>query len=148
VKKTGAVLDPILKNLGLESGVRLVRIRHDWYRTFDEQISSQLFPASFSGSELLLHVSSPVWMQQFSYHRNHIIEKLKPYGVQSIRFRLGKIPAKKKDPLPPKAAELTPENQLFVRELLVELKDENLKEAVKNAVEKSFRPAITLKNPR
>jgi hypothetical protein len=29
----------------------------------------------------------------------------------------------------------------------VELKDENLKEAVKNAVEKSFRSAITLKNP-
>jgi len=144
VKKTGAVLDPLLKNLGLESGVRLARIKHDWHGIFDEQITSNLFPVSFSDSELLLHVTSPIWMQQFSFHKSEIIKKLSAYGVQDIRFRLGRIPLKKQKISPDrKAPELTRENVFFITELLSEISDENLRETIKKAVEKS----LTSKKP-
>jgi len=144
VKKTGAVLDPLLKNLGLESGVRLARIKHDWYGIFDEQITSNLFPVSFSDRELLLHVTSPIWMQQFSFHKSEIIKKLSAYGVQDIRFRLGKIPKRTREISPArKAPELTRENVVFINELLSDISDENLKETIKKAVEKS----LTSKKP-
>ena len=144
MKKTGAVLDPILKNLGLESGVRLARIKHDWDRIFDEQINSNLFPVSFSDRELLLHVTSPIWMQQFSFHKSEIIKKLSAYGVQNIRFRLGKIPQRKQKISPNrKAPELSRENMFFITALLSDISDENLKETIKKAVEKS----LTSKKP-
>jgi hypothetical protein len=143
VKKTGAVLDPILRSLGLESGVRLARIRNDWHKLFDEQVTFQLYPASLSGSELLLNVSSPIWMQQFSFHKQQILKKLNSYGVQSIRFRLGKIPPRMKESRPTKTVELTPENRIFVNEILTDVNDENLKEAVKRAMEKSLRSVKT-----
>ncbi len=144
MKKTGAVLDPLLKNLGLESGVRLARIKHDWYGIFDEQITSNLFPISFSDRELLLHVTSPIWMQQFSFHKSEIIKKLSAYGVQDIRFRLGKIPKRTREISPVrKAPELTRENVVFINELLSDISDENLKETIKKAVEKS----LTSKKP-
>ena len=139
MKKTGAVLGPLLKNLGLESGVRLARIKCDWYGIFDEQITSNLFPASLSDRELLLHASSPIWIQQFTFHKSEIIKKLSAYGVQDIRFSLGKIPQKKQKILPQlKATELSRENIFFITELLSDISDENLKETIKKAVEKSL----------
>jgi len=139
VKKTGAVLGPLLRNLGLESGVRLARIKNDWYKIFDEQITSHLFPVSFSDRELLLHVTSPIWMQQCSYHKSEIIKKLSAYDVQDIRFRLGRIPQKKQAISPPrKTSELTPENRFFISELLSDVSDESLKESIKKALEKSL----------
>ena len=139
MKKTGAVLGPLLRNLGLESGVRLARIKNDWYEIFDEQITSHLFPVSFSDRELLLHVTSPIWMQQCSYHKSEIIKKLSAYDVQDIRFRLGRIPQKKQAISPPrKTSELTPENRFFISELLSDVSDESLKESIKKALEKSL----------
>ncbi len=139
MKKTGAVLGPLLKNLGLESGVRLARIKHDWYVIFDGQITSNLFPVSLSERELLLYVTSPIWMQQFSFHKSEIIKKLSAYGVQDIRFRLGRIPQRKQKISPGgKAPELTPENVFFITELLSDISDENLKVTIKKAVEKSL----------
>ena len=139
MKKTGAVLGPLLRNLGLESGVRLARIRNDWYEIFDEQITAQLFPVSFSDKELLLHVASPIWMQQCSYHKSEIIKKLSAYDVQNIRFRLGRIPQKRQRiSTPRKTSELTPENRIFISELLSDVSDESLKESIKKALEKSL----------
>ena len=139
MKKTGAVLGPLLRNLGLESGVRLALIRNDWYKIFDEQIASQLFPVSFSDGELLLNVTSPIWMQQCSYHKGEIIKKLSAYDVQNIRFRLGRIPQKKQGiSTPRKTSELTSENRFFITELLSDVSDESLKEAIKKALEKSL----------
>ena len=139
MKKTGAVLGPILKNLGLESGVRLALIKHDWHEIFDEQIASNLFPVSFSDNELLLHVTSPIWMQQFSFHKNEIIKKLRAYEVLNVRFRLGRIPQKKHAISPKqKAPELSRENVFFINELLSDIGDENLKDTIKKAVEKSL----------
>jgi hypothetical protein len=144
VKRTGAVLDPLLKNLGLASGVRLARIRRDWHEIFDEQVTSHLFPASFSDRELLLHVASPIWMQQFSYHKSEIVKKLSAYGVQGIRFRLGRIPQKKQEKSPPrKPRELTRENRQLISELLKQVSDESLKEAMQRAMEKSLTSRIS-----
>lgn len=139
MKKTGAVLGPLLKNLGLESGVRLVRIRHDWYEIFDEQVSSHLFPVNYSDRELLLHVSSPIWMQQFSYYKSEIIKKLSGYGVENIRFRLGRVPQRNQEISPAKKpGKLTPENRVFIEELLADISDEALKKTIKKAIEKSL----------
>lgn len=143
MKKTGAVLGPLLKSLGLESGVRLARIKDGWYEIFDEQTTSHLFPVSFSENELLLNVSAPIWMQQFTYHKSDIISKLSTYGVQKIRFRLGRIPQKKQEISPIRTVpELTMENRFFITKILSGISDENLKETIKKAVEKSLTSEV------
>ena len=143
MKKTGAVLGPLLKDLGLENGVRLARIRHDWYGIFDEQITSNLFPASLSEKELLLHVSSPIWMQQCALHKSEIIRKLAAYGIKDVRFRLGQIPRKKQKITSVPKAPITREESVFIVELLSGIEDEDLKDTIKKAAEKSLtsRPA-------
>lgn len=147
VLKTSAVLAPLLRKLGLESGVRLVRIKQDWNEIFDEQITAHLFPVSFSDGELLLHVTSPIWMQQFSYHKTEILKKLNPYGVLNIRFRLGRIPQRRQEKQhSTRVTELTPENRFFIAELLSALRDESLKETIRPAVEKSLRTKLPKKS--
>lgn len=139
MKQAGAVLDPLLKNLGLESGVRLVRIRQDWHRLFDEAITAHLYPVSFSDNQLLLHVTSPIWMQQFSFHKSDIVRKLSPYGVREVRFRLGRVPQRDQE-IPPcrNARELTRENSAFLMEILSQINDEALKDTIRKAAEKSL----------
>ena len=139
MEKTGAVLGPILKSLGLESGVRLAALRRDWHSIFDPQICSHLFPASLSEKELLLHVSSPIWMQQFVFRKEEIVKRLERYGVKKVRFRLGTIPNRLGETTPVIIRpEIRPEDSLFVEELVSGIEDSILKEAIIKAAERSF----------
>ena len=63
MKKAEAVLGPMLKRLGIESGVKLERVRKDWNDIFDHDLVSHMYPALLKEGELLLNVDSPVWMQ-------------------------------------------------------------------------------------
>lgn len=139
MKKAEAVLGPMLKHLGLESGVKLQRIRNDWHSIFDKSISSHIFPAVLNEGELLLNVESPAWMQQLTYYKKEIVKKLGPYGISEIRFRLGKIPKKKQPGTEKKLArELSSEEVLFISSAVAGFSDENLKASIKKAIEKSL----------
>lgn len=140
IVRTDSVLTPILKNLGIEAGVRLAQIKNNWQNIFDRPLSLHMYPSKLSAGELLLNVDSPIWIQQLTYYKKEIIEKLHSYGVKEVRFRIGRIsPDKQIVPKSPVLRELSDEDKLFISDLTSEIKDEDLKGAVKTAVERSLK---------
>jgi len=138
--RTDSVLTPILKSLGLEAGVRLAQIKNNWQNIFHRPLSLHMYPSKLSEGELLLNVDSPIWIQQLTYYKKEIIEKLRSSGVKEVRFRIGRIsPDKQSVAKSPGHRELSDEDNLFVSNLTSEIKDEALKKAVKTAVERSLK---------
>jgi hypothetical protein len=139
VKRTGSLLGPIIKRLGIEDGVRLIRIKNDWHKLFDRPLAIHMSPSRLSEGELLLNVDSPMWIQQLSYYKREIINKLSFYGVRDVRFRIGKIVSKKEGRSAGPLTEISSEDRIFISGLVSGISDGELKEAVKGAAEKSLR---------
>lgn len=137
--RAGSILSPILKNLGIENDVRLARIRKNWEKIFDKPLSSHTSPSNLSECELIINVDSPIWIQQLSYFKKDITEKLVDYGVRDVRFRLGRITRKKNfETEKQKTSQLSSEENAFVSELVSKVNDEKLRDAIKGALEKSL----------
>jgi len=138
--KTDSLLAPILKNLGIEEGVRLAQIKNNWHKIFEKPLSLHMSPSKLSECELLLNVDSPIWLQQLGYYKREITQKLYPYGVKDVRFRLGRISqVKKTESHSRKTAELSSEDTFFIEDAVSKIEDETIKESAKRAMEKSFR---------
>ncbi|MDP2156769.1 MAG: DUF721 domain-containing protein [Nitrospirota bacterium] len=139
MKKAETVLGPILKQLGIENGVRLQRIRNDWSDIFEKSISTHMFPATLKEGELLLHVESPAWMQQLTYYKKEIIRKLSSYAVTGVRFRLGRITKRKQKQEAEKPMRtLSSEEISFAASMVAGIRDEELKDSIRKAIEKSL----------
>jgi hypothetical protein len=139
MNKAETVLGPMLKQLGIENGVRLERIRNDWSDIFEKSISPHMFPATLKEGELLLHVESPAWMQQLTYYKKEIIRKLSSYAVTDVRFRLGRITKKKQKQEPQKPMRtLSPEEVSFAASVVADIRNEELKDSIRKAIEKSL----------
>jgi len=139
MKKAETVLGPMLKQLGIENGVRLQRIRNDWPDIFEKSISPHMFPAALNEGELLLHVESPAWMQQLTYYKKEIIRKLSSYSITDVRFRLGTITKKKQKQEAQKPMRtLSSEEVSFAASVVADLSDEALKDSIRKAIEKSL----------
>lgn len=139
MKKAETVLGPMLKQLGIENGVRLQRIRNDWPDIFEKSISPHMFPAALNEGELLLHVESPAWMQQLTYYKKEIIQKLSSYAITDVRFSLGRITNRKKkqEVQKPKRA-LSSEEASFAASVVADIRNQALKDSIRKAIEKSL----------
>ena len=139
MKRAETVLGPMLKQLGIENGVRLERIRNDWTDIFEKSISPHMFPATLHEGELLLHVESPAWMQQLTYYKKEIIQKLSSYAVTDVRFRLGRIKKKRQKQQAEKPMRtLSSEEASFAASVVADIRDEELKDSIRKAIEKSL----------
>jgi hypothetical protein len=140
VEKAASLLAPMIKRLGLSAGVHLGRIRGEWHALFGPTLSAHMSPSKLAEGELLLNVDQPIWMQQLTFHKRQIVEKLGPYGVKDVRFRIGRIHRMKTPGRPSRVPEeLSSEDAAFVNTLVSGVDDENLRQAIRRAVEKSLR---------
>ena len=139
MKKAEAVLGPMLKRLGIESGVKLERIRSDWFDIFEASLSSHMYPAGCTQDELLLNVDSPAWMQQLSYYKKDILRKLAAYGITGVRFRIGKVREKRQPHEERKKVRmLTDDDISFASSVVSEIGDAQVRESIRKAIEKSL----------
>jgi len=140
MEKAGSLLGPVVKRLGIESGVRLSRIKNDWHTLFDKPLSLHMSPSRLTEGELLLNVDSPMWVQQLTFYKKEITAKLSGHGVRAIRFKIGKV-----SPLEPceekgrELSELSAEDGRFIEGLVDAIGDDELRNVVRSAVEKSLR---------
>ncbi|MBI5634910.1 MAG: DUF721 domain-containing protein [Nitrospirae bacterium] len=149
MKRAETVLGPMLKQLGIENGVRLERIRNDWPDIFEKSISPHMFPATLHDGELLLHVESPAWMQQLTYYKKEILRKLSSYAVTDVRFRLGRITKKKQMLEAQKPMRtLSPEEVSFAASVVADISNKELKDSIRKAIEKSLRADRRPPGPR
>jgi hypothetical protein len=140
MEKAGSLLGPVVKRLGIESGVRLSRIKNDWHTLFDKPLSLHMSPLRLTEGELLLNVDSPMWVQQLNFYKKEITAKLSGHGVREIRFRIGKVsPLRPREENVRKLSELSAEDARFIEGLVDTIDDTELRNAVRGAAEKSLR---------
>lgn len=138
--KTESILRPIIRNLGIEEGVRLSRLKRHWHGIFEKPVSEHIFPSKISQGKLIINVDSPLWLQQLSYYKKDILEKLEAFGIKDIHFRIGRISRSQKAMTQRRdVKKLSPDDALMIDEITVHIKDDSLKDAIQKALEKSLR---------
>ncbi|MEW6001744.1 MAG: DUF721 domain-containing protein [Nitrospirota bacterium] len=145
MKKVDSLLIPIIRNLGINEGLRLAEIKKNWYELFNEPLSSHISPLKLSQGKILLQVDSPVWLQELNFYEEELIKKLSPHGVKAVRFRLGRVPTKARGKLKGQyhtksiVKSLTKEELTFIEDRVSRIKDPDLRVRIKRAMEKSIQ---------
>lgn len=138
----GVVLKRLAKELAIESAIKLSELEAKWEKIFDESLTKHIYPSDIKDDILYINVDSPIWIQELTYMKKELEEKLKnfspSYSFKDIIFKTGRIP-KNKRPLKCKTdtkdETISPkEVPEWADELLNEIKDGYLKESLRNIV--------------
>lgn len=146
MNRIGSLISPFVRSLGIEGALRLAEIRREWAALFGEPLSLHMSPASMRNDELLINVDSPVWLQQISFYKTDIVKKLSRFRIAGVRFRLGKI-RPEKGVATNQHSVLTKKNldavtMQYIEQTVSAIRDDEIKESVRKAMEKSFSHKI------
>ena len=90
------VLSALFHDLKIEGRMAYGAIYKIWMTAVGEQIARNAYPAAFRGGILFVNVVSSVWMQELSFLKENILEKLnrelKGAKLKDIRFKIGPVP--------------------------------------------------------
>ncbi|MDI6890747.1 MAG: DUF721 domain-containing protein [Thermodesulfovibrionales bacterium] len=141
VKRVDSLFLPLIRDLGIEDGMRLAEIKKDWYNLFNEPLSSHMSPCKLSGGEILLNIDSPVWLQELNFYKEAIIKKLSPYSVRDVRFRLSRVSTKEMSNVKCQMSNvkpLTTEERSYIEKTVSQISDEALRETVRRTIGKAL----------
>ncbi|BCB95555.1 hypothetical protein JZK55_04770 [Dissulfurispira thermophila] len=96
MKKAGALLSHIFKEIGIEDKIKLTSMQKEWHKLFDEPLSLHTYPIDIRGGELTINVDSPAWLGQLKFFKTDIIKKLYAYNINSVKFKHGRVYKKKR----------------------------------------------------
>jgi len=143
VKRLKGVLSPLLTHLGIDEAVRLEGMKEEWVHLFGETLSGHMWPESFKAGELLIHVDSPIWLQQLSFLKAEVLRKLHLFEVKEIRFRLGRMghrtgirlnaEPEHEEPL------LDRDSVQYIEEMTESIQDLELRDCIRRAMKKCFK---------
>lgn len=146
LQRAASVIESLAEHLGLGDSMRLEQIKNRWHTLIGPPISLNTQPDFFKNAQLTINVSSNVWMTELRFHKDAIVSKLRDFGVASIRLRPGSVewsnqPAKPELP----AAVLSAGETAYVESLSADIKDGELREALRRTALKSFARMKTLR---
>ena len=123
--------------MGLFNDYSIERLRNKINILLKEPLRENIYPLFFKEGQLFLLVNSRDVMYMLNSIKEEIIEKLKEFGVTSIRFKIGKVKKTyKKININNKKkvnsnVEIPPELLLLVNS---KIKDKDLKNSILNAI--------------
>jgi hypothetical protein len=126
-----SILRNFLKDLDLESGLRLTDITKKWDIIVGQTIAAHASPYVLKGDTLTLIVDTPHWMHHLSFYKGEISSKLKKFNVKEIRFKLGRLPQKTRKGDEIYTAALTDSDSRYIEDTLKGIKDKELKEKLR-----------------
>lgn len=106
--RASAVLRRLSVEMGLESAIKLADLQAKWQDIFDDRLLGHMYPFEIRDDVLVVYVDSPVWLQELTYLKNDIFNRLDGFSLRDITLKLGKIPRHEgapKIPVPDKAPE-------------------------------------------
>lgn len=123
------ILRKFIKDYGLETGLTLTTIRRQWEKLVGQTIASHTCPEEIKGKIIFVTVDTPQWMHHLGFFKQEMCEKLKPYKVTEVRFKLGRL-LKTEDSGEDikKSIPLTEEDSRYIENTLECIKDSELKE--------------------
>lgn len=146
MKRADSLLAPLLKDSGIENGVAFAGIKKNWFSLFQKPLSHHISPCLLTAGELLINVDSPAWLQELKFFKEDIQKKLHPYGIRSVRFRLGRVSMnvmsdnKSRAPV---ARKLDEEERSFIENAVTNIDDDGMKQTVKKTIEKAITSGRT-----
>ncbi len=144
MRRTDTILDPIIRDLGIEGGIKLARITSQWNTLFKEPLSHHMSPSSLSGDELIINVDSHVWLQELTFFKEDITRKLTSYQIKGIRFRLGRVDLRVRkiaEKAERKDRQITALDQSFIEDAVKKIADSELKNTVRRTIAKAMTAA-------
>lgn len=138
MERADSALSQLVKDLGMESALRLHRIKARWDSLFGAPLSSHIYPSRLDKGQLLINADSPAWLQQTSFYKADMLEKLGPFGVKDIRLRIGPV---RRRPLrhPHHERPLPEADSPLIEDLLRTVHDEELRESIRRVLRRWAR---------
>lgn len=128
MESIGNILGRLSNDLGLKSGRRINSIRKGWYNLVGETIAGHSYPEDIKGDMLILTVETPQWMHHLTFFNEEIAQRLSPFGVKRVRFKLGRLPSPPEPEHKIKECLLSEDDKRYLDDVLSGIKDEELKE--------------------
>jgi predicted nucleic acid-binding Zn ribbon protein len=129
-----SLLKKFNKNFKLEDGVVITALRDKWTELVGETVAVHTYPDMIKGKELTLIVDSPQWRHHLDFLKNEICEKINRYGIDDLRFRIGKIPESRGKLSKAVEGKLTEEDRRYIENTIKTVKDEELKETFRKLI--------------
>jgi hypothetical protein len=146
MKRADFLLAPLLKDTGIGSGVAFAGIKKNWFSLFQKPLSHHISPCLLTAGELLINVDSPAWLQELKFFKEDILKKLQPFGIQSVRFRLGRVSMNETSDnksRAPMARTLDEEERSFIETAVTDIDDDGMKQTLKKTIEKAITSGRT-----
>jgi hypothetical protein len=135
LERADSALSRLVRDLGMENALRLHRIKARWDGLFGEPLSLHIWPARLDGGQLLVNADSPAWLQQTSFYKAEMLEKLRPLGVKDVRLRTGSV-RRRQAGRPPGKRPPSEADCSYIEEVLCAVRDEELKESIRRVLMK------------
>ena len=144
----GDALGNAAKRAGIAKKMRQFEVWNRWDKIAGPLIAAHAKPSRWQGDSLVLAVEHSSWMQELSYLKSELLEKIQnqiPYiAIKDLRFEIGKI-AKAPDEFvatsPP--CVLDDDEREFIEQAAKEIKDEDTRLTVSKLITKDFQQKKT-----
>ncbi len=139
MQRAGNILKKFLKDFGLDSSITLNAIENQWLEIVGQTIAEHTFPDIIKGSTIFVTVDTPQWMHHLNFYKQDICDKLKPFSVSEIRFKLGALPEKPEIKQSISNVPLTEEDYRYIENTVRSIKDDELKEKFRALLVKALK---------
>ncbi|MFA5811467.1 MAG: DUF721 domain-containing protein [bacterium] len=132
-------------SLKLRDAIRRYRIWDRWDEIMGKAVADFAQPARWRGKTLIVRVEHPSWVQELTFLKPQMMERIRTMlpeaGVKEIHFEIGQLPPRPKHSKAGRPAEepqLSADQQEFVDQVTLEIKDPELREAATRAMKKGL----------
>ena len=140
MQRVGGVLKRFVKDYGLETGLHLAGIKTQWQKLVGQTLAAHTSPDIIKGKTIFINVDTPQWMHHLSFYKQEMLEKLKNYGIENIRLKLGRLDEYSVNEF--KTANvyhLTEEDAKYIEDTIQNLKNDELKEKFRKLLSDALR---------
>lgn len=139
MQRVGSILKKFVSDYGLESGLTLTAIKNQWIGIVGHTIALHTSPDVIKGKTIFITVDTPHWMHHMGFYKQDILEKLKPYKIDGVRFKLGKLPERAVVEQAISDILLTEEDSRYIESTVKSIKDSELKERFRRLLTNALR---------
>ena len=140
MQRVGGILKRFVKDYGLETGLHLAGIKTQWQKLVGQTLAAHTSPDIIKGKTIFINVDTPQWMHHLSFYKQEMLEKLKNYGIENIRLKLGRLDEYSVNEF--KTANvyhLTEEDAKYIEDTIQNLKNDELKEKFRKLLSDALR---------
>ena len=84
MQRVSKILDNLIRQYGLEGKMNEYMMAEKWETIVGDIIASHSYPAGIHHKKLYIVVDSPVWLQEISFYKGDLVNKVNEYFGKKI----------------------------------------------------------------